>query len=37
MGLLEMAAVAEGEERERYENLVETFFVSLASGLLEDQ
>jgi AcrR family transcriptional regulator len=37
IGLLELAAVAEGEERERYENLVETFFLMLATGMLEDE
>ena len=37
VGLLELAAVAEGEEAERYENLVETFFLALASGLIETE
>jgi len=37
IGLLEFAAVAEGKEAERYENLVELFFVSLATGLLETE
>jgi AcrR family transcriptional regulator len=36
IGLLELAAVADGEEAERYENLVETFFLTLASGLIEE-
>jgi AcrR family transcriptional regulator len=35
IGLLELAAVAEGKEAERYENLVELFFLSLATGLME--
>jgi len=34
IGLLEKAAVAEGEEAERYENLVETFFLGMATGML---
>jgi AcrR family transcriptional regulator len=37
VGLLEKAAVAEGEEAERYEALVETFFVGLATGMLETE
>jgi AcrR family transcriptional regulator len=37
IGLLELAAVAEGKEAERYENLVELFFVSLATGLIETE